>query len=205
MTQSSIQNSRGKVTFLGRASMRIEFTDGPVVYIDPYAGSEPDYALPADLVLVTHQHGDHNQIQRVCLKPDGKVLQCPVAIQPGSFFESHGIEVHVVDAYNENHKKGTCAGFIIKGNETVLYHSGDTSFIEEMNHFANYGIDYAFLCMDGYYNMGHEEAQKVANTIKAACVIPIHTSKEDLFEQTTYDAFSFEPKRMLKPGESFYF
>lgn len=205
MTQGTDKALHGKISYFGRASMRIEFTGGPVVYIDPYAGTPEDYNIEADLVLASHQHGDHNQVHLVTLKPDGKVFQCPMDIQPGHYFEHGGIEVHVVEAYNTNHHKGECCGFVLKANDTVIYHSGDTSYIEEMTHFSNYGIDYALLCMDGYYNMGPEEALKVTQAIKPTYVVPIHTSKDELFNQENYDAFDFKNKIELKPNQTLEF
>lgn len=47
--------------------------EGKVIYIDPYAGTDDDYALPADLILVTHDHFDHCAIERVANRADGCV------------------------------------------------------------------------------------------------------------------------------------
>jgi len=55
------------MTYIGRATMKIEFADETVVYIDPFAGEDSAYDTEADLVLVTHQHGDHNRTSRVTL------------------------------------------------------------------------------------------------------------------------------------------
>ena len=48
-----------KITFLGHASLVIEF-GGAVIYIDPVRQYADFTKLPkADLILVTHEHGDH--------------------------------------------------------------------------------------------------------------------------------------------------
>lgn len=47
-----------KLTKKGHACVRME-KDGGVLVIDPGAFSEPDAAVGADAVLVTHQHADH--------------------------------------------------------------------------------------------------------------------------------------------------
>ena len=49
--------------YMGQASIRIVTAENKVIYIDPYAGDS--YDLPADLILVTHAHFDHNQISKV--------------------------------------------------------------------------------------------------------------------------------------------
>ena len=44
--------------YQGHGSFRLVSDAGCVIYIDPFAGE--GYDLPADLVLVSHEHGDHN-------------------------------------------------------------------------------------------------------------------------------------------------
>ena len=55
-----------KLYYQGHGSYRITAKDGRVIYIDPYAGD--GYDLPADGILVTHQHHDHNKIELVTRK-----------------------------------------------------------------------------------------------------------------------------------------
>ena len=51
------------LTYQGHGSFRIQTTAGTVVYVDPYAGD--GYDLPADLILVTHGHHDHNEVSLI--------------------------------------------------------------------------------------------------------------------------------------------
>ena len=44
--------------YQGHGSLRLTTDSGRVIYIDPFAGE--GYDAPADLILVTHQHHDHN-------------------------------------------------------------------------------------------------------------------------------------------------
>lgn len=57
----SFDTGRGefRITFLGHASLVFEF-GGAVIYIDPVRQYADFSKLPkADLILVTHEHGDH--------------------------------------------------------------------------------------------------------------------------------------------------
>ena len=49
--------------YMGQGSLRIVTGEGKVIYIDPYSGD--GYDLPADLILVTHGHYDHNGLALV--------------------------------------------------------------------------------------------------------------------------------------------
>ena len=202
MVSNSQTKNRGRLHFMGRASIRIESADGIVIYIDPYAGKKKEYKVPADLVLVTHQHGDHNKVSLVKLNEGGKVIQCPFDIKSGDTIETQNIKVTAVEAYNKNHDKDSNCGYIIDLGGLVIYHSGDTSTTAQMTGLADYNIDYALLCTDGYYNMGVEEAMQVSKMIKAKHVIPMHTSPKELYSQETIDSFTLENKITVRPGET---
>jgi rhodanese-related sulfurtransferase len=66
------ENAMPKLFYQGHGSYRITAGDGTVIYIDPYAGD--GYDVPADIILVTHQHGDHNQVQLCAQKPDCRII-----------------------------------------------------------------------------------------------------------------------------------
>ena len=68
-----IEAEPGTILFQGHGSARIVTLDGTVVYVDPYTGD--GYNEPADLILVTHQHPDHNQIDKPAKKDDVVILQ----------------------------------------------------------------------------------------------------------------------------------
>lgn len=62
-----------ELLYQGHGSYRIVSNEGVVIYVDPYAGE--GYEMPADIVIVTHEHSDHNQVDLVTLKDDGVILR----------------------------------------------------------------------------------------------------------------------------------
>ena len=56
--------------FQGHGSFRLTTNQGTVIYVDPYTGG--GYDKTADLILVTHEHSDHNRIELVKQKHRSK-------------------------------------------------------------------------------------------------------------------------------------
>ena len=85
-----------KLLYMGRNSFRIIGARGTVVYVDPFAGD--DYDIPADLILVTHQHHDHNMIDKVAKKNECLVIQNYEALEGGTHnnFDYKSIYVQAV-------------------------------------------------------------------------------------------------------------
>lgn len=190
------------LNYFGRASVRLDLEDGRVIYIDPYSGSGTAYQPEADLVLVTHQHTDHNVVSKVTLKEEGEVIECPYDIKAGEVVEFDDITIEAVEAYNDNHSKSVCCGFIITIDDIVIYHAGDTSTTEQMKSLADYQIDYALLCMDDFYNMGPEEAMEVSELIGAYAVIPIHTSADYSYDTIHASEYTLDNRIIVEPSNA---
>lgn len=201
-------SAEAELTYFGRASVKIRTASGMVVYIDPYAPG--DYSEPADLVLVTHGHGDHNRTDLVKMKP-GAAIAAPGgavsakgarAVSEGDEFSMGSIKVRALPAANKNHKRAECVGYLLSFDGIVVYHAGDTDWLPEMEGYGMYGIDYALLPCDGFSNMGPEEASRCAAAIKARTVLPIHSSKSDMFDAKNARAVRGAKVIVLEPGQS---
>ena len=164
------------MTLIGHASVKIKTSEGKVIYIDPYATG--DYTEPADLILVTHDHNDHNQVGLITTKDSTKTITNSEAQIDGVYqtIEEDGIKIEAVPAENSNHPRNYAVGYIITFDDISVYHSGDTSSIDDMKNLSNKNITYALYPTDGQYNMGPEEATEVADTVNAKHSIPMHTS-----------------------------
>jgi L-ascorbate metabolism protein UlaG (beta-lactamase superfamily) len=190
-----------KLYYQGHGSYRITASDGRVIYVDPYVGD--GYTLPADLVLVTHQHGDHNVISLVTQKSDCRVITNAEALAGGrhNSFSLGGIEIQAVTAANCNHDPKECVGFLIAVDGVKIYASGDTSETEQMQDFAALNLDYAILCGDGVYNMNHVEAAKCAEIIGAKHNILVHMAPGALFDRAVAEGWTAPNRLLIAPGE----
>lgn len=163
-----------KLFYQGHASFRLTTNEGKVVFIDPFSGL--GYKTPADLVLITHEHYDHNETSLITFNPGGYVIRAKDALTNGVYhsFESKGLKIKAVPAYNSHHNKAECVGYVIEVDGVKIYHAGDTDFIPEMEDLKNENIDYALLPIDGTYTMTPQEATKAAIAINPKHMIPMH-------------------------------
>ena len=190
-----------KLLYQGHGSFRLTTDGGAVIYIDPYAGG--GYDKPADAILVSHQHADHNQLSLITQKDGCTVISEAEALAGGRFneFDLHGVKVEAVEANNKNHPSDQCVGFIVTADGVKIYFSGDTSKTNQMAGFAAKKIDYAFLCCDGYYNMGLEEAAECAALIGAKHNVPVHMKPGELFDQALAEQFTGPNRLIVEAGK----
>ena len=189
-----------KIHALVHSSIRIEYGDMEL-YIDPVrqlGNRTIDYtSIPqADLIFVTHEHGDHydkeaiKQLTRVgtrfitnsrCAEMTGYGL----VMKNGDKQDlDSGILVESVPAYNTTegrtqfHPKGRDNGYILTLDGLRIYIAGDTEDIPEMAGIKD--IDVAFLPCNQPYTMTPEQLVKAARVIKPKVLFPYHYGQTDV-------------------------
>lgn len=197
-----IKTSSGnlKITFIGHASLMFEFNK-MIIYIDP-VGMFGDYSkLPkADLILITHQHGDHLDPKTIeKIKKDGTKLFCnkeslPAAVdgsvlKNGETTSFKGIKISVVPAYNivnkrENgeafHPKGMGNGYVLTFANVKVYIAGDTENIPDMKNLKKVNI--AFLPMNLPYTMTPAMVAEAVKMFNPKILYPYHYGNTDVNE-----------------------
>ena len=156
------------------------------VCIDPYKVKVKDSYPPADIIIISHEHGDHmspDDIAKfvgektviIAAKDAAEKLKGAKALLPGEKIKIGDIDIEAVPAYNINKKFHTKEsnknGYIVTINGVRIYHAGDTDFIPEMKDIK---CDIALLPVSGKYVMTAEEAVEAAKTIKPKIAIPMH-------------------------------
>ena len=199
-------NGKDKLLYQGKASIRIVTQEGKVIYIDPFMGD--GYNLSADLVLITHEHFDHNNINKITSKNnDCKIIRSTDSIvnDEHQIFDLGYAKVEAVEAgYNKYHDVKECVGYIITLSSGItIYVTGDTSITKQMPELAEKNIDYAFYCCDGIYNMGLEEAIRATKMVNAKHSIPYHMtgSTTNALDENKAEKFNVDGKLILKPGQ----
>lgn len=190
-----------KLYYQGHGSFRLVSHAGTVCYVDPYIGD--GYDLKGDLILISHEHHDHNKTSLIDLKSDGQILRAKDLLKDGVYQKAavKDFEIEAVPAYNKNHPKDACIGFLIRVDGVLIYAAGDTSKTDAMDGFSKLAIDYALLPGDGIYNMDLEEASECAEIIGAKHSIPIHLKPGALFDSERAEQFQAKGRIVLKPSE----
>jgi len=197
-----------KLYYQGHGSYRITTNDGTVIYLDPFAGD--GYEVPADLILVTHEHGDHNQVDKPAKKPNCVIWRAADFLANGEYRKKAfgSVTVQAVEACNKNHPRAQCVGFVLSFDGIKLYASGDTDETEMMRTvLPAMQLDYAILPIDGYYNMGPEAAAKCARLIGAKHAIPVHSSPTGvadpwlLWDEEAAKRFDAPNRLLVRDGE----
>jgi L-ascorbate metabolism protein UlaG (beta-lactamase superfamily) len=195
----TFQTSAGPltITFIGHGSLMMEW-NGSIIHIDP-SSREADYStLPdADLILITHHHGDHCDPSAVeaIIKDNTRIVLTALAkesLGKGDILPIDGqtdfgpLSIQAIPAYNLVHKrdngdpyhpKGCCNSYVLEGGDMRIFIGGDTENTPEMKALQN--IDIAFLPMNLPYTMTPEMVADGAKGFQPAILYPYHYGDTD--------------------------
>jgi L-ascorbate metabolism protein UlaG (beta-lactamase superfamily) len=213
------------ITWLGHSSIKIE--GSITVYIDPYltgnpkAAADPAEIMDADLVIVTHHHGDHlGDAYAICRQTGAPLVSVhEVAVEAGEHgvsaegmniggtVEVKGIKVNMVTALHSA-EKGDPTGVVLEMDGKTIYHAGDTGLTYDMKLIAEFfRPDLSFLPIGDRYTMGVPSAVKAVEFTGTKKVIPVHYGTFPIIESDPYEFKKLVGDRaeviVLKPGESY--
>ncbi len=185
-----------RLEFLGHSGFLVSNGGGKRIAIDPYMVSSS--VGPVDLILITHSHYDHCSIKDIMqLARAGTSIVVPAdaqskvmhiegvnmqIIEVGDELTFGNVKVEALPAYNvkkDFHPKSEgWLGFLLKLDGVVIYHTGDSDKIPEMDKLTGYGKHgntfIVLLPVSGTYTMTAEEAASVASLLSPDYAIPMH-------------------------------
>jgi len=85
------------LTYIGHAELMITTSEGTVIYVDPSTIAPFDYEQNADIILVTHEHSDHNKVDLVPRNEDCAVIRAADCINKDGTYNTFELgEVTVI-------------------------------------------------------------------------------------------------------------
>lgn len=217
------------IWWIGQAGFVLKTAAHSVIFVDPYLSDScnrlhglgrvvpvpiPPAEVQADLVVMTHDHDDHADIETVvpiaAASPQAQFAGPPsvgqvlrgwgipagrfVALQRGETKKLAGAEFTAV--YAEHTPDSV--GFVIRSEGIGVYISGDTSYVQPLHDIALHRPDIAILCINGRWgNLNIEEAVRLTQVLQPAVAIPMHY---DMFRENSADPQEFA--RLLEASGS---
>jgi L-ascorbate metabolism protein UlaG (beta-lactamase superfamily) len=226
-----------RVRWLGHACLLFE-SGGRHVLVDPFLTGNPKAAaradeVPADLILVSHGHGDHVGDTVAIAQRTGAVVVANYEIgewlkaAPRGLTKVHGLQhggghhfdgigrVKLTLAFHgsvlpDGTYGGNPCGFLLSFQDgATVYDAADTGLFGDMKLIGEEGLDLAVLPIGDYYTMGPDDAVRAVKLLQPKFVLPIHYN--------TFDAIAQDPRAwadrvrretssepvVLQPGEWF--
>jgi len=161
-----------RIKWLGHASFLITSDSGIKIITDPY---QPDERLKygeinesADIVTVSHEHGDHNYVSAVRGNPEA--IRGTAKVKG---IELKGIPAYHDDAGGSQRGKNTIFCFAVDG--VRVCHLGDLGHPLSDKQVAELGsVDILIIPVGGSYTIDAKVAGQVCDKLKPKVIIPMH-------------------------------
>jgi len=168
------------ISWYGQSCIKItaKATQEVILLIDPFERSIVGLNPPrsqADIVMVTHEHPDHNNIS----SQEGNLI----VKGPGEY-ELKGISIQGILGWHDEKKTLPITIYRIEAEGITLCHLGDLGQEELSDEQLEKigGVDILFIPIGGEYTLAKqklsildaENAQRVINQIEPNIVVPIH-------------------------------
>ena len=189
------------LTWLGHASFRLDTADGKRIYVDPFLKGNPKCPESeqdpdrADIIAVTHGHGDHVGDTVELAKKTGATVVAPVELagwlgsqgventrdpNKGGTEEVDGVTFTLTNAFhsssnNDGAYMGEPCGIVVGADGKRVYFAGDTCVFGDMQLIARlYSPDVAVLPIGDHYTMSPKEASLAVELLGVKRVVPCH-------------------------------
>ncbi len=180
-----------KIKWLGHASFLITSAQGTRVVTDPYTPGGPlkygKIQETADVVTVSHEHGDHSDVSSVKGNPQ--------VFRGAGAHMVKGVEVKGISAFHDTSggsERGTDTLFRITADGITVAHMGDLGHLltaEQVEEMGN--IDVLLLPVGGVSTINAAMAAEVIRQLEPKLVVPMHYKTPEF-------------KRELDPVDKFF-
>lgn len=231
-----------RLTYVGHATILFQGRETTVL-TDPFWGKKILMGLkrrippglkiedlpPVGIVLVSHTHPDHYDVNAINSLPGNPVVVLPwgrggelrnqgltvVKMRPWEKLKIRGVEITATPA---RHMAGHCLGYVIRMEGTSFYFTGDTKLYGGIDRLRSENIDVMLSSYDGFPLLGStwtsDQAAEAVDRVRPKIFIPIHwgtfrnwwsgrtSSPPETFAEILRRRPSATKTVILQPGES---
>ena len=181
--QAAAAPTAGKLTWYGQACFLLETTGGTRIVMDPIPkgiGYELPQGLKADIVTISHEHGDHNNVGFVTGKP--RVIRGLTADKKGWTRVDEKVKdvsIRTVGVYHDDErgaKRGLDTVFIFEVGGVRIAHLGDLGHVLNDQQLAAIGaVDVLLIPVGGTFTIDALKATRVVEQMRPRLmVVPMH-------------------------------
>lgn len=161
-----------EISYIAHSCFKIKGKDVTIV-IDPYDPKSTGQKMPtlsADVLLMSHQHSDHNYKEAVT---DYRLL-----VDTAGEFEVQDVFIHGIKCYHDNkmgEERGQNVMFHIEIDGLSVLHLGDLGHElgkEMLEQIPD--VDVLLIPVGGVYTIDASTATKVISDIEPGIVVPMH-------------------------------
>jgi L-ascorbate metabolism protein UlaG (beta-lactamase superfamily) len=167
-----------KIKWLGHAAFLITSDNGTRIITDPYeTGTMEGFnygkiSETADIVTVSHDHGDHNNVAAV--KGNPQVVRESAEVK--------GINIKTVPAAHDDKggsERGQNTIYCLQVDGVRIVHLGDLGHLLTDNQVVEIGkVHVLLLPVGGFFTIDAHTAQEVSEQVRTRVVIPMHYKNE---------------------------
>lgn len=173
------------LTWLGHSTFILETSTGLKVLLDPMnasVGYPINTVTGMDLVTVSHEHGDHNNVSLAAGSP--LILRGLAGGAKPIDQTVKGVRVRTVLTNHDDtqgSQRGQNAIFIFEADQLRLAHLGDLGHPLTTDQVKAVGpVDIILIPVGGYYTIDAKAAATVVNQLNPKVIIPMHYKTPDL-------------------------
>jgi L-ascorbate metabolism protein UlaG (beta-lactamase superfamily) len=161
-----------KIEYIGHSCFRFTSEEGHKLLIDPFAGmdSKPVKLLDADVVLISHEHEDHNNI--------GMVKNQATIISGAGSYKIKGFDISGFLGIHGLSDSALCSlvvYFKFEIDQVNILHLSDIGCSLSDAEIKAFGeIDILLIPIGGYFTIDHAQAKLLIDRIKPRVTIPMH-------------------------------
>jgi L-ascorbate metabolism protein UlaG (beta-lactamase superfamily) len=174
-------------------------TGGKQILLDPWlsenpAGTADPATIAADVIVVSHGHGDHLGDAVAIAKRTGALVisnyEVSLYLEKNGVKNTHAMHIggrhrfdfgtikltiaHHGSVLPDGSNGGNPCGVVLTLDDGVIYFAGDTGLFLDMQLIGEAGIDLAIVPIGDNYTMGPEDSVRALQFLEARYALPCH-------------------------------